>query len=94
MLKHDYDLYRVQEGKRWYRRKWQSEWDGCYWAQRGYTPLGVIFLTKLRMKSPILDEIHARFYIIVRRNITQRDWYQSRYDVLGRSYTKDYDNQW
>jgi len=57
------DYYRVQSDKRWWRRKWQAEWDGCRWAQRGYTRPGIRAVVRVRPVSdtnltlPTLDTV-------------------------------------
>lgn len=78
-----YYLYRVNRNKSFRYRKWQGEWDGCQFAQRGYTKLGVRVFIKIRRSSLFVDNVYVRFRIIIRRNITQRTWYHSRYTWSG-----------
>ena len=51
----DIDFYRVQVRKPWWRRKWQAEWDGCMWAQRGYTKRGIRIAVSVRRSHPRVD---------------------------------------
>ena len=36
------DVYRILEPnkRRWWKRTWQAEWDGCQWAPRAFTEAG------------------------------------------------------
>ena len=71
----DLDFYRVQADKRWWRRKWQAEWDGCRWAQRGYTRPGIRAMARVRRSHPAVDEAYTWWKIMIRRYVTQRAWY-------------------
>ncbi len=86
----DYDIYRIQEREPIYRRKWQVEWvelggDYCDWAARGYTRSGALFCARLRATYPRLNRFYGRVRVMIRRNLTSREWYAPRYDVLGRT---------
>lgn len=83
------DVYRVQVGKPWWRRKWQAEWDGCRWAQRGYTRRGVLAMARLRRTHTRVNDAYVRARIIIRRNVTQREWYAARYTVTGARHSAD-----
>ena len=84
----NYYVYRVNETKRWYRRKWQVEWEYCAWAQRGYTKFGPLATMRIRIAFPLLDRVYVRIRILIRRNITNRRWYRGRYDLFGRPCKK------
>ena len=62
----DLDYYRVQSDKRWWRRKWQAEWDGCRWAQRGYTRPWIRAMARVRRSHPAVDTLYIRCRIIIR----------------------------
>jgi hypothetical protein len=80
------DVYRVQRGKPWWRRKWQAEWDGCLWAARGYTRRGVWVSVWVRTRWGWRAEgCYHRLRVAVRRNLTRDDFYVRRYDRLGRT---------
>lgn len=79
------DIYRVQEKKGWHRRKWQVEWNSCHFAQRGYTRRGAVFVAHVRGASSRFNSAYVRVRILIRRHITDREWYCPRYDALGRS---------
>ncbi len=79
------DVYRVQERKGWHRRKWQVEWSLCSFAQRGYTRRGAILMARIRGASPRFNSAYVRTRVLIRRHITNRSWYASRYDAFGRS---------
>ncbi len=78
--------YRVQQHKKhWWHRTWQAEWDNCLWAQRGYTRLGVSIFVATRRKWSWFDRVLIRYKILIKLYITDRGWYKTRYDALGRS---------
>lgn len=77
------DIYRVLEGKPWYRRKWQAEWPLCHFAQRGYTRRGVLTMAAIRRAHTRVNGAYVRARIIFRRNVTERGWYRARYTVTG-----------
>ena len=35
-----YRVYRAED-RRWWKRTWQAEWEGCMWCPRAYTQPGV-----------------------------------------------------
>lgn len=78
------DFYRVQADKRWWRRKWQAEWDGCRWAQRGYTRPGIRAMARVRRSHPAVDSLYIRCRIVIRRCVSaDRRWYRRMYDWRG-----------
>lgn len=76
----DLDYYRVQSDKRWWRRKWQAEWDGCRWAQRGYTRPGIRAMARVRRSHPAVDSLYIRCRIMIRRCVCafKSAWSRSR----------------
>lgn len=81
----DLYYYRVAlPDMRWWRRKWQAEWDGCRWAQRGYTRPGIRAVVRVRRSHPAVDSLYIRCRIVIRRCVSaDRRWYRRRYDWRG-----------
>ena len=89
------DYYRVQSDKRWWRRKWQAEWDGCRWAQRGYTRSGIRAMVRVRRSHPAVDTLYIRCRIMIRRCVSaDRRWYRRRYDWRGTPQTAPDTRNW
>lgn len=78
------EIYRVNERSRWYRRKWQVEWEGCRWAHRGYTRIGCLLFAYLRIDFPLLDKVYVRIRRMIRRNITRRSSYKGYCNIFGK----------
>jgi hypothetical protein len=77
-------FYRVQEAKPVWRRKWQVEWDSCYFAQRGYTRRGAAAMAALRRSHPRFDGAYYRLRIIIRWvDGYDHGWYRERYTITG-----------
>ena len=78
-------FYRVQESKSVWRRKWQAEWDGCDFAQRGYTRRGTAVIAAMRRSYPRADAAYFRLRIIIRWvDRYDHGWYRERYTITGK----------
>lgn len=82
---HDLTIYRVQERKPAWRRKWQAEWEPyCYWAARGYTRRGAVLGARFRRAHPRLDSAYCRMRYALRWMTNAGDgWYRTVYTPTG-----------